>query len=293
MTKIGSSYAEVSGAARGLLPMGLLLRAALIVIVSTPMALAQNLVVVGNENMIQLTREQLVQNVFRNQRSLADARENAEDALELELDFVALIDTLTAEQRAKLELAGRGDIERFFSDFESYLQTATVGQITMQQWNEVWQELQPLQVRYNAGLHGPRSLFRKTIPSTLSKEQRTEYRVMETERARRHYRAIVKATLTMIDGKIPLTRAQREGIIELTMEKTNPPRAYGQNYYQYHVVLYQMSKIEDDLKPLFKENEWALMQKILAQGRMIEHMLLQQGGLELDVVEDVEENVRF
>jgi len=243
---------------------------------------------IGNDNMMQITKEQLVQNVFRNQRSLDNARDSAENALDVEIEFVALVGTLSDDQRAKLELAGRGDIERFFDDFESYLRTATVGQITMQQWNELWQELQPLQARYNAGLHGPRSLFRKTIPSALNEEQRAEYVRMEAERARRHYRALVKATLAIIDGKIPLTASQREQIIDAVMEKTRPPRSYGQSYYQYHIVLYQMSRIEDELKPIFEEKEWELMQKILGQGRMIENMLRRQ-GIELDAVDDANE----
>jgi hypothetical protein len=266
-------------------PVGLVIAAMVIATLFTRPTFAQAIVAVGNEQMIQLTKEQLVQNVFRNQRSLDAARESAEDALDVQLEFVSLIGTLSEEQRAKLALAGRGDIERFFGDFEVYLQTATIGQITMQQWNDVWQQLQPLQARYTAGLHGSQSLFHKTIPSALDEDQRTSYRELELARNRRHYLAVIKATLATIDGKIPLTAQQREKIIELVIEKTLPPRVYGQSYYQYHVVLYQMSKIEDDLKPLFADNEWELMQKILAQGRAMEHMLRQQGGLEFDELE--------
>lgn len=232
----------------------------------------------GNENLIQISRENLIQNVFRNQQSVEGARQNATDALQVQVDFVALIGTLTESQRAKLELAGRGDIHRFFDDFEGYLRTAPTGQITMQQWNDVWQGLQPLRTRYSAGLHGPGSLFRKTIPAALDAQQRTAYEQLETERSRRHYLALIRATLSVIDGQIPLTTRQREQITRVVMEKTKPPRTYGQSYYQYYIVLYQMSGIEDDLKPLFEENEWDLMQKILQQGRQYEHMLRNNMG---------------
>ncbi|MBX3439043.1 MAG: hypothetical protein KF861_16250 [Planctomycetaceae bacterium] len=251
---------------------------------------AQALVMVGNEQMIEMTREQLVQNVFRNQHSLADAERHAASALAVQIDFVALIGTLRAGQRDQLELAGQGDIHRYFSDFESYLATAPTGQITMQQWNDIWQGLQPLQARYTAGLHGRDSLFRKTLPTTLDEDQFAAYQVLEQQRSRQHYQAVIKATLAAIDGKIPLTTAQREQILRLMLEKTRPPRSYGQSYYQYHIVLYQMSTIEADLKPLFAENEWELMQKILQQGRMIEHMR-QRGGVELEIVEEPEENL--
>ncbi|MGD9854599.1 MAG: hypothetical protein AB7U20_06560 [Planctomycetaceae bacterium] len=240
---------------------------------------AQNVVMFGNENMIQLTKENLIQNVFRNQQSVDGARRNAVNALDVQVDFVALIGSLSSEQRAKLELAGQGDIHRFFDDFDSYLRSAPTGQITMQQWNDVWQGLQPLQSRYSAGLHGPGSLFRKTIPSVLDEHQRTAYQDLEKERSRRHYLALIKATLSVIDGQIPLTTAQREQITRAVMEKTKPPRTFGQSYYQYYIVLYLMSGIEDDLQPLFEENEWPLMQKILQQGRQYEHMLRNNMGV--------------
>ncbi len=239
-------------------------------------------VVVVNQNMIQITEQQLVQWVFQTQQTVPAARKHAENSLNIQVDFVALIGTLTDEQRAKLELAGRGDVHRFFEDFNKLLKATPLGQMPQQQWQEVWQKMQPLQVRYMNGLHGQKSLFRKTIPSTLSEDQLHAFQVIETERNRRRYLATVKATLATIEGKIPLTARQREQVIALVMEKTKPPRAWGQGYYRYHVVLYQMSTIEDDLKPVFRDDEWKLMTKILQQGQMVKHMLRQQGGIEFE-----------
>jgi len=237
-------------------------------------------VVVVNQNMFQLTKAQLIQNVFQQQQTVAAAREHAENSLDIQVDFVALIGTLSDEQRAKLQLAGRGDVHRFFDEFDEFLRAAPVGQMPQQEWQKVWQKIQPLQMRYMNGLHGRKSLFRKTIPSTLSEDQMHAYQVIETERNRRHYLATVKATLSTVEGKIPLTAKQREQVIALVMEKTKPPRTWGHSYYRYHVVLYQMSTIKDDLQPVFQENEWELMQKILQQGQMVRHLLRQQGGIE-------------
>lgn len=265
---------------RALITITIALPAALFSVGQT--ASAQNVVAVGGENMIQLTKENLIQNVLRNQNSTVGARETADNALGVHVDFVALIGTLSDAQRAKLELAGQGDIHRFFDDLEVCLRTAPTGQITMERWNEVWQELQPLQTRYAAGLHGPDSLFCKTIPSTLDDEQRAAYQELETERRRRHYAALVKATLSAIDGQIPLTTKQREQITSVVMEKTKPPRTFGQSGSSYYMVLFLMSHIEVDLEPLFEKNEWELMKRILQQGRQFENMLRDNMGVEFE-----------
>jgi hypothetical protein len=236
--------------------------------------------------MIRLTREQaeesFVQSVFRNQRSVDAARHSAERELGQQVEHVAQIGTLTGEQRDKLQLAGQGDICRFFDAFDSVLQAAPLGPLPQHEWQQAWQEvqqrLQPLQAQYQAGLHGEESLFRKTIPSALSSEQLVAFQKMEDERSRKHYQALVKATLAAIDNTVPLTADQRAQIIKLVVEKTEPPqgRFAGENQYQF--VLYQMSQIQDDLKPLFTDREWPRMQTVLRHGAMMERLLRRHQG---------------
>ena len=231
----------------------------------------------------QINEATIIQNVFGNQSSVESARKKAENILKLHVSFIELSGTLPEEQRTKLELAGRGDIERFFTEFELMMAKCPTGNLTQEQWNEVWQKIQPFGTRFTAGLHGRGSLFRKTIPSTLSSEQAQKYEQLVKERHRRHYGALVDATLTMIDHQVPLTVEQRNRITDLVMAKTEPPTGYGQSYYQLYVVLERMGHIpEAELKPIFLDNEWKVMQGILQQGRAMEHMIkqMEEGGEE-------------
>jgi hypothetical protein len=237
---------------------------------------------VDGEARFQMNEQQLVQWVFGNMRG-KDYRAQTEQALRVQVEFIATIGTLSPPQRDKLELAGRGDIHRFFDRFETLQRDCPTGMIRQQEWQDIWQKVQPLQMRYQAGLHGRGSLLRKTVRSALDDEQFAAYQAMEAERHRRHYHSLLKATVAMIEQKIPLTIEQRTRLIDLVMEKTEPLGHYGQSYYQYHAILLQMSKIpEQDLKPIFLANEWKVMQGLLQQGRGMEHMIRQMQEASLD-----------
>ena len=224
----------------------------------------------------QINEATIIQNVFGSQNSVESARRKSENVLKLHIDFVELSGKLPESQRTKLQLAGQGDIERFFNDFALMKAKCPTGNLTQEQWNEAWQKLQPFSSRYSAGLHGRGSLFRRTIPSALGPEQEKKYEQLVEERNRRHYAAMVGATLTLIDHQIPLTAEQRKKLTELIMAKTEPPTHYGQSYYQLYVVLERMTHIpEEELKPIFLDNEWKVMQGILQQGRAMEHTIKQ------------------
>ena len=93
------------------------LRAGLLLLVSTGLAsgaAAFEIVIANQNNLIQFTEQSFIQNVFGNQRSYAAARKHVQQALEVQLDFVESAVELTDQQRDKLLLAGRGDIQRFF-----------------------------------------------------------------------------------------------------------------------------------------------------------------------------------
>lgn len=217
-------------------------------------------------NRIQVTDQMLEQWVFGHQVSQQNPMTQMLNSLELQIDLVAECGPLTESQRVKLELAGLGDIHRFVNSFEAFRSTAPVGQITIEEYNELHQRLQPLQLRYKAGLHRPGSLFQKTIRSTLDDEQFATFSEYVAARRKRHYEAIVKATIASIEQQLPLTKRQREKLIQVILEKTEPPEYYGHSYYQYHLVLFQASQVGDaELRPIFLENEWPVFQGLLRQ----------------------------
>src|SRR5690606_12588529 len=104
--------------------------------------------------------------------------------------------------------------------------------VTMQRYQELMQEVQPLQRRFAAGLHGSGSLFHKTVQSTLDERQIETFRRIDEQRRRKQYEAIVRATVAQIDQAVPLTADQRTRLIDLVLTETDPPVTYGLSQYQ-------------------------------------------------------------
>lgn len=94
------------------------------------------------------------------------ARENAEKRLDDWLDVLARAFKLSDEQRAKLWLAGQGDISRFLLDCEAVVGEALALEAKMTSDDDVstvplWERCAELRDQYAGGLHGEGSLFRK------------------------------------------------------------------------------------------------------------------------------------
>ncbi len=244
---------------------------------------------VNEINMIQLGDQQIAQWVFGN-RVLFQGRNvgpthlgRIEQELGLQLALVEAAVPLSEPQRRKLELAGRGDIDRFLDRFEAFQSQCPAGPVSQDKYLELNRKAQPLAARYRAGLHGEGSLFRKTLRSALDAEQSARFESLQAERSRKRYQALVKATVAMIDQKIPLDQDQRERLIELTLRETTPPEAPVEGYSKYNVVLLLMSKVpEDSLRPIFADEEWPAFQTLLLQGRAAEGQLLRAQADDFD-----------
>lgn len=229
-----------------------------------------------DERMFQLEERQLIAWAFGDLDSLAAARQRAEDLLAGRIDFVVQVGALQPVQRRKLELAGRGDIVRFFESVERLLSQLPRGQVRQAEWQEVWQELSPVRQQFALGLHERGSLFHKTVQTTLTAEQLEALDRMEEARAKRHYEAQIAAALVMLETRIPLTHVQRTRMTELLLTQTSPPRMTGHSSYQFYFVYYRMSQLpEPELKALFDDLEWRVVRRMLDQfGGM--HPMFQQ-----------------
>lgn len=254
------------------------LRIAALIVLLASAAPAQGQIVleaVGGVQMIRISENQLEQIVFGSRQGQS-GRARAQTSLELQVGLVERIGNLSADQKEKLELSGLGDIHRFFDQFETLRRKSPTGQITMEQYQKMRQEAQPLQARFRAGLHGSGSLFQKTLRNTLDESQISAFQEIDAERRRREYAAIVRATLAQIDRAVPLTSDQRSRLTELVLTRTEPPEFYGESHYQYYVVLLNISKLpEEELRPIFLENEWKVVDALLRQGRIAEAHLRQ------------------
>lgn len=134
----------------------------------------------GQDGLV-LNEEFLDQQVFRQVANRGDRRQRLDRELQIRIDDIDRVCKLTAAQKEKLHLMGRGDIKRFFDDYELFRQK--FGEINLKTtdagWEEKWQmvipELSYFQQSFRA-MFGADSLFQKSLSNTLSAKQRMLYR---------------------------------------------------------------------------------------------------------------------
>jgi len=182
---------------------------------------------------------------------------------------------LSEIQLKKLRLAARGDIERFLERVEKARKKFDEVRFDQNRINEVFQEIQPLQAKLQAGLFGEESLFEKTMNKTLTQQQNEPRMQLETERRKFRYQAQIGITLAILENGLPLLDEQREKITKLLEDESQPPKRFSQ--YDYYYVLLQMAKLpEDKLKGILDETQLKMLQPYLMQARGMEQFLKQQ-----------------
>jgi len=240
-------------------------------------------VFIAQDNRIQIDPDQIVMWIFNNnnRRSVDQIRQELEEIVQTRVDLIAHACDLTPEQQQKLTLAGEGDIHRFFNEFQALRRTLPTGSVTQQEYQEMWQKIQPFRQRYNAGLFNDDSLMAKSVRYILQENQVSRYEEFEQRRRQRYFESAVRGTIAMMEDELPLTAEQREKLIKLVLEQKADIRVQQTSYYQMYAVLYQMSLIpEGQLKPIFLDNEWVIMKAFLDRGRQLQAMLRQEGFIQ-------------
>ena len=144
------------------------------------------------------------------------------------------------------------------------------------QWQQVWQEIQPLRNAFNSGFFAGESIYAKAIKGTLTPEQAVKHEAVVRDRTLYRYWARVDLAMELLNNEVGFTDDQRRQLVKLLTEETKPPRRLGDN--DYYVVLYQLSKIpEAKIKPVFEDIQWRFLKRQLDQGRGMAMFLKQNG----------------
>ncbi len=222
-----------------------------------------------NPQVVQFTEDAFDRSNFNRLTEVA-ARKQCEDSLQATIDMVKKAAAVDEAEIDKLQLAGQIDIHRFFASYQDAKRTIQFGSLPRDQWQaqitRLQTETRPLLMRYAGGLHGKSSLLRKTIASALDAEQRENVEAMFRERERTTYANHIRVTISVIDGTVPLTEAQRSTIMRLLLAKTEPPESYGTSRMTLLIVLNQMAQIRDELRESFSEKEWNVIERIIQAG---------------------------
>src|SRR6478672_7877710 len=105
---------------------------------------------------------------------VSEARRQLEWQLTVQIEDIDRACSLTNPQRKKLELAGRGDIKRFFDRYEQVIRKSQVER-NEQGLRKISQDITPLEITLQVGLFYEDSLLLKSLRNTLTDEQFAQY----------------------------------------------------------------------------------------------------------------------
>jgi hypothetical protein len=215
---------------------------------------------------VQFNPEQVDQWIFSRWGGAAGAKIRLEANLALRIDDIDRACSVTELQKKKLKLAGMGDIKRYYDRVEDLKRKYTAAVGNPQINNNIWQEMQPLQLELNGGLLGDASIFVKTIKSTLGPDQAERYDELMNGRADERRRATIEWFVVHIDKALGLSDGQRARLAELLASETPPPRRFGQADFWY--LMYQMTRLpEAKVKAILDEPQWRLLSRQFIQAR--------------------------
>jgi hypothetical protein len=220
--------------------------------------------------------EQFDQWVFQQDRNASGARQRLDRFLALRVEDIDRACRLTDAQKKKLQLAGAGDVQRFFDRYDAVKQKFQLMKDDEQKMQQIWQDISPLQTSLQAGLFHDDSLMAKSLHNTLTGEQFTRYDAIARERRAFHHRATIERAVAMLEQGMPLRAAQRRELTTLLTNQTKPPRKSGQ--YEYYVIMFQLGRVpEERLKALFDNTQWKVVNRQLDQYKQMEPLLRQSG----------------
>jgi hypothetical protein len=235
----------------------------------------------------QWTDENLEQWVFNRgggpAQNAASARKELDRSLLLNIQNIDRVCKLTEAQKKKMQLAGRGDIKRFYDHYEVVKQKFHRLKPKQQDdnnwqehWNELWQDINPLQTKFQSGLFHEDSLLHKSLRHTLTAEQLPRYQAQAEERRRFHHRASIELAVNSFEQSMPLRDAQRQELIALLLKELKPSSK--SNRIEVYIVTVRMSLLpEEKLKPVFDRTQWKMVRAQLANYKGQEQWLKQSG----------------
>jgi len=232
------------------------------------------------------TDQQLDQWVFQQYGNASTARARLKESLKLYTEDVDQTCSLSDAQKQKLQLAGQGDVERFFRKYKEFKTQFQASRNNQQKVNQVFQDIRPLQAKLKTGLFDRESLLQKCLVNTINRKQFLQYLKVDKERQRFQHEARIGVIISLLDQAAPVTAEQRKKLSELLRQETKPLGKSGQ--YDYYAMMHQAAKIDEGkFQQILDDIQWQVFNQQLGQGRGMEQWLKQNGFLSDDDDSDI------
>ena len=200
-------------------------------------------------------------------------RDHLESRLIRVIDQVDQMYDLTPEQERKLELAGRGDIKRFFDRLAAMKKLFDRPEEDRVDDRVNRGDIQSLRQEFQRNYFEDDSLFSKTLKRMLTSEQHTRYE--ERDRVA-SYRTRVHWVLFPLDRELRLSRKQHQRLLDAIVKGTRPLEKYGE--LDDDAILLQASRLpEAQLRPIFDDAQWRRLKERFDQAKRMENILVERG----------------
>lgn len=217
--------------------------------------------------------------VFNQYGNASIARESMEARVGIKIRRIEQALTLREEQKKRLQLAGQGDITRFFNRVAHARSEFRELMANQDDLNDAFQLAAPLQQELTEGLFGDGSLFAKVLRGTLDSQQRESLEKREQERKQQQLENHVKSYVSQLETRIPLTAVQRERLVALTTEQARG--ADPESPHFIYLLNYRLSQLADeDMEGVLDEGQLRVFRKVQAQHAGLAPFLRQHGLLD-------------
>jgi hypothetical protein len=214
--------------------------------------------------------------LFGKARTAAVAQGRLEAKLDCRLDAVVLDYALTPAQRAKLALAGRGDIKHFLSDAEDLRRRFAVASGDRDGFRACLAEATCFQKTLDTGIFNGGSLFAKIMARTVTADQIAHAHLMACQREAAYHREAVGVTVRTLARALSLSAEQRSRFEALLLEETHPPARSGDSHVAF--VMFQAARLSRaKLHPIFDDEQWRMLRGFLSNYENLEEFLKDDG----------------
>ncbi len=221
--------------------------------------------------------------LFGNRPTQQDARIPFETGLSKRIDYLARACGLTDLQKKKLQVAGQGDIKRFFdrvAEARRGIQSIDDGRRLV-----IGKVYKPLADELSTLLVADGPILGKALARTLTDGQRTVLEKDAGDRRVFRNRAAVRWTVVLLARSLGLLDEPRRRLELLLLEETIPPIKF--DSFDYWLVMYQASRIrEARMRPIFDDVQWRVMTQELTAARQWRRHFEKGGFLPREMFDD-------
>jgi hypothetical protein len=219
--------------------------------------------------------------VFGPQRDADTVRRLLESRLKSRIEYIDHLHGITKDERKKLQLAGQGDIKRFFDRVEEARKQLRLAAADRIQFDRAVRDLRALSNHYESGIFNDQSMSAKTLKRILKQKPATQ---AERDRGARRislYQSRLEWVALTLQKSLFLSDQQRQRLLTLLLEETRPPQQFGP--FDYFGIVFQASELpESKLRPIFDDNQWRALRREFDNAKRLENMLRDNGYLPED-----------